>query len=83
MSRRLLRRTATPRWRPWFHENALLRVDGRDDDLTSDGAGCAPGEWEVPARFGRGSCFDVGAVLSPDAGEALEFVPNGVELRVV
>jgi hypothetical protein len=32
-------------WRvPWFHENALLQVDGGDDDLADDGAGCAAGE---------------------------------------
>jgi hypothetical protein len=32
-------------WRvPWFHENALLQVDGSDDDLADDGAGCAAGE---------------------------------------
>lgn len=29
---------------PWFHENALLQVDGRDDDLADDGAGCTAGE---------------------------------------
>jgi hypothetical protein len=32
---------------PWFHENALLQVDGRDDDLADDGAGCAAGDKEV------------------------------------
>ena len=31
---------------PWFHENALLQGEGRDDDLADDGAGCAVGENE-------------------------------------
>ena len=32
-------------WRvPWFRENALLQVDGRDDDPCDDGAGRAAGE---------------------------------------
>lgn len=63
-------------WRvPWFHENALLQTDGRDDDPSDDGTGCAPGEIRVPPRSERGSCFRVGAVLSPRRRDALEFVP--------
>jgi hypothetical protein len=31
---------------PWFHENALLLVDGRGVAYAEDGAGCAAGEQE-------------------------------------
>lgn len=30
---------------PWFHEIALLEVDGRSVADTEDGAGCAAGEY--------------------------------------
>jgi hypothetical protein len=29
---------------PRFHENALLQVDGRDDDLADDGTGWVAGD---------------------------------------
>jgi hypothetical protein len=32
---------------PWFHENALLEVDGRGVAATEDGAGCAAGDKRV------------------------------------
>ncbi len=51
---------------PWFRDNALLPVDGRDDDLVDDGAGCVPGERQVPEGSVREARFEAsGASARP------------------
>ena len=46
---------------PWFHENALLRVDGRDDDRADDAARPETGENQGPAGFGRETSGEMNA----------------------
>jgi len=65
-------------WRvPWFHENALLQVDGRDDDLTDDGAGLRCWrEFEDSAWRARDTCIGGTAVLSAEMVEGCGIVPD-------
>jgi hypothetical protein len=47
---------------PRFHENALLKVDGRDDDVADDGAGCAAGDERVAQVSRAETCFEIPSV---------------------
>jgi hypothetical protein len=53
-------------------------ADTRDEGTLpahSSGAVRASGDRQVPDQSERCSCFDVGAVFSPDAEDAVAFVP--------
>ena len=57
-------------WRvPWFHENALLLVDSRDDGRVDDGASCAAGDLHLTRSFARQPLCRVCTPISarPDA----------------
>ncbi len=48
---------------PWFHENALLRVGGLDDDRADDGTRPAGGECQGTSTRRREPCSSVDALL--------------------
>jgi Methyltransferase domain len=59
---------------PWFHENALLRLEGRDDDPADDGVRCTAGEMRDGRRLGCPDCLYVGTGI---AAHGVHVVPQG------
>jgi hypothetical protein len=61
---------------PEIARKQACRLSASGLSTADDAASLEIGDRQVPDQTERGSCFHVGAVLSTDADDTLEFVPT-------